>query len=102
MNLRLVSLTLTAMVMASTAVAADAVLSPRAREARSTSKTIIGITDGKAPLGYRGGKAAYAGASKVETGVKPEDRDLVRESRAQVYTGKGVTTRRTFEIAPAK
>jgi hypothetical protein len=79
----------------------DSLLSPRARENR-TRVVSSGGNDVRQRFEYRGGKSVYAGHSTVTN--KASERDLVREQRNVVYTGKNPLRdqQRTFEIAPVK
>ena len=72
--------------------------SPKGREMRAR---VVAGTDVRQKFEYRSGKAAYA-ANTVTSGK--EDRNLVREQRDLVYTGKNPLrdSQKQFEIAPVK
>ena len=88
-----------ALVLGAGVAQAEDYLSPRARENRTR---IVPATsnDVRQAFEFRGGKAAYAGHSVVSGGRA--ERDLVREQRGVLYTGKNAGQQRTFEIAPVK
>ena len=81
--------------------AGDVIGSPKYQEANRRAVASQG-TDNRQTFEYRGGKSAYASYSAVTNGTK--DRDLVREQRDVVYTGKNPLrdSQRTIEIAPVK
>jgi hypothetical protein len=83
--------------VASTALAVESVSSPRGKETAKASQVAKGYPDRQA-ITFTS-KAAEVPRLK---GTNVDDRNLVRETRTQVYTGKGASQRPTFEIAPAK
>ena len=100
MKTTLITLAMALATFATTAVAADPVLSPKARELRGNAP-LRGGTEVRLALDFARGKAANAPNVVVAGAAK--DRDLVREERAVVYTGKNaLRDTRGFEIAPVK
>jgi hypothetical protein len=97
--MKLICIIIAAGAIAGSASAADPVLSPRAAEYRETFTVTPGFVERKG-FYHPGGKGALAPARKV-TG-KTEERDLVREARRQVYTGKTAGHPRVpqMELAP--
>ena len=79
---------------------AEEYLSPKAREARASLAVRKG-TEVRQSFEFARGKAS--GASNSVVAGRAVDRDLVKEERAVVYTGKNpLRDTRTFEIAPVK
>ena len=99
MKTALVTLAIAAGMFAVSA-SAEEYLSPKAREARASLAVRSG-TEVRQSFEFARGKAAAASNSIVAG--RPTDRNLVKEDRAIVYTGKNpLRDTRTFEIAPVK
>jgi hypothetical protein len=75
--------------------------SPKYQEMNRRPLTSTG-SDVRQTFEYRGGKSVYASHSVVTNGMK--ERDLVREQRDVVYTGKNPLRdlQKQFEVAPVK
>lgn len=89
--------TLTLGLLASSAVAAEGLSSPRGADMESSRATANGYP-GWHPFSFHG-KAAKAGNPRV---AGKTERDLVKESRSNVYTGKGAVRKPAAEPAPAQ
>lgn len=92
------SLAVAMTMLAGAALAADPVHSPRGAQSAASTRTAPGMAERQA-LTFSRGKAAQLNSRKASGTT---DRDLVREARSQVYTGKNAPQRPVFEVAPAK
>jgi len=100
MKRTLITLSMAIATFTSTALAADGAMSPKLRELRG-NPPVRGGTEARLAFDFARGKAAAAPNTVVaRTG---SDRNLVREERAIVYTGKNpLRDTRSFAIAPVK
>ena len=100
MKTTLITLAMALATFATTALAGEPALSPKARELRGNVPLRAG-NEVSLAFDFARGKAANA-PNAVLCGTA-KDRDLVREQRAIVYTGKNpLRDTRGFEIAPVK
>ena len=99
-NIQLIAVVAALGFVAVAAQAHDEALSPKAADMRARGLT--GGTEVTQKFEFaRGNKIAV---NRVEGMASKDDRDLVREQRSVVYTGKGSTggAPRQFEVAPVK
>ena len=99
-NIQLIAVVAALGFMAVAAQAHDVALSPKAAEMRSRGLT--GGTEVRQTFEFvRGNKNA---SPRIEGMASKDDRNLVREQRGVVYTGKGAPggAPRQFEVAPVK